>query len=118
MLVKGRISISPTDWSRDGKFIIYQDQDVTNQSDLWALPLSGDRTPVALVRTAGDDSFGQVSPDSRWLAYASSATGRSEVSSRPFRWRGANGRFQPAAGRSRAGDATARNCSTSRLAAS
>lgn len=79
MLVKGRISISPTDWSRDGKFIIYQDQDVTNQSDLWALPLSGDRTPVALVRTAGDDSFGQVSPDSRWLAYASSATGRSEV---------------------------------------
>ena len=79
MLVKGRTAVSPTDWSRDGKFIIYQDQDPTNQLDLWALPLTGDRRPVALVRTAGADSFGQVSPDSRWLAYASSATGRTEV---------------------------------------
>ena len=78
-LVRGRLSTNPTDWSRDGKFVIYVDQDPTTQMDIWALPLTGDRRPIALVRTAGADTLGQLSPDGRWLAYASSASGRTEV---------------------------------------
>ena len=79
VLVSGRLTTIPTDWSRDGRFIIYSDQDPATKSDLWALPLAGDRTPILLVRTNGSDDFGQVSPDGRWLAYTSDASGREEV---------------------------------------
>ncbi len=78
-LVKGRLAMNPSDWSHDGKFIIYDDQHSMTKSDIWALPLTGDRKPIALVRTAEDDEFGQLSPDGRWLAYISKATGRWEV---------------------------------------
>ena len=42
----------PTDWSRDGRFILYEDADSnTNKSDLWVLPLSGDRQPMPFLQT-------------------------------------------------------------------
>jgi hypothetical protein len=78
-LATGRYSINPTDWSRDGRFIIYADQDATTKADLWALPLFGDRKPLPLVRTEGVDQNGQLSPDGRWLAYTSDVSGREEV---------------------------------------
>jgi serine/threonine protein kinase len=78
-LVEGRYSTNPTDWSQDGRFIIYANQDVTTKADLWALPLVGDRKPFPVVRTAGFDNFGQLSPDGRWLAYTSDVSGRDEV---------------------------------------
>src|SRR5262249_52686592 len=35
-----------TDWSKDGRFLLYGDQDpMTKKSDLWVLPMAGDRTP-------------------------------------------------------------------------
>ncbi len=83
-VVLGRYSVQPTGWSRDGKFIIYADQDSTTGADLWAVALDGDRRPVPLVRTMGADNFGQLSPDGRWLAYASDVTGRMEVYVRGF----------------------------------
>jgi serine/threonine protein kinase len=79
MLVEGRYTTNPTDWSQDGRFIIYSDQDATTKADLWALPLVGDRKPFPVVRTAGSDNFGQLSPDGRWLAYTSDVSGRDEV---------------------------------------
>jgi len=59
--------------------MIYSDQDATTKSDLWALPLVGDREPIPLVQTAGFEAFGQLSPDGRWLAYTSDVSGREEV---------------------------------------
>jgi serine/threonine protein kinase len=78
-LVRGRISMGAEDWTRDGRFIIYTDQDPTTRMDIWALPLTGDRKPIPLVRTNGSDGFARVSPDGRWLAYASDTSGRTEV---------------------------------------
>ena len=54
------------------------------QSDLWALPLVGERTPFPVVQTSFEDVGGQFSPDGRWVAYASNETGRYEVYVRPF----------------------------------
>ena len=79
MLVSGRFSTNPTDWSRDGRFIIYADQNPATNYDLWALSLAGDRQPILLVQTDGSDASGQVSPDARWLAYTSNVSGREEV---------------------------------------
>ena len=42
--------------------------------DLWFLPWSGG-APQPLVRTAADETSGVISPDGRWLAYQSNASG-------------------------------------------
>jgi len=78
-VVSGAYTTFPTDWSHDGRFMIYSDQDTTTKSDLWVLPLAGDHKPIPLVRTAAFEAFGQLSPDERWLAYTSDVSGREEV---------------------------------------
>jgi serine/threonine protein kinase/Tol biopolymer transport system component len=75
---------SPLDWSPDGRLVLYGVQDSKTRADLWALPLTGDRTPFPVVQTAFDDLTGRFSPDGRWLAYVSNETGRYEVYVRPF----------------------------------
>ncbi len=57
----------------------------TRNGGLWRTPLEGDRTP----QRVGDDvgpgmPILAVSPDGRWLAYVSDASGRSEIYVRPF----------------------------------
>jgi len=63
-----------TDWSPDGQFISF-----IKDGQLWALPLAGDRKPMALVETKGNDRRGRFSPDGRWIAYESDFSGRLEV---------------------------------------
>jgi Tol biopolymer transport system component len=75
---------SPLDWSRDGRFLLYSVQDPKTGSDLWALPLTGERKPFAVVQTAFDEIEGQLSPDGRWLAYASNESGRYDIYVRTF----------------------------------
>ena len=48
-------------------------------SDIWALPLDGDKKPLAVVQTASDERNGKFSPDGRWIAYQSNETGRNEI---------------------------------------
>ena len=75
---------TPQDWSRDGLLLLYTTQDPKTQSDLWVLPLTGDRKPFPVVKSSFDDVHGQISPDGRWLAYASNETGAYEVFVRSF----------------------------------
>jgi Tol biopolymer transport system component/predicted Ser/Thr protein kinase len=67
---------SPLSWSPDGRFLLYTAFDATTGSDLWILPLTGDRKPTAFVRTPFNEPFGQFSPDGKWIAYQSSESGR------------------------------------------
>jgi Tol biopolymer transport system component len=76
----------PTDISRDGRFLLYtsnQDQVVTKQ-DLWILPLTGDRKPYPFLATPAIENEGVFSPDGKWIAYISAATGSAQVNVRPF----------------------------------
>jgi dipeptidyl aminopeptidase/acylaminoacyl peptidase len=77
-------SKSPLDWSRDGRFLLYSIQDPKTASDLWALPLMGERKPFAVLHSSFDEIEGQFSPDGRWLAYASNESGRYEIYIRTF----------------------------------
>jgi hypothetical protein len=74
----------PTGWSRDGRFLIYTVSDPKTRSDIWVLPLSGDRTPTPFLRTPFNEDQAHVSPDGRWVAYRSDESGRNEVYVRPF----------------------------------
>jgi serine/threonine protein kinase/Tol biopolymer transport system component len=67
------------DWSRDGRYIVYQQDDPKTKGDLWLLPLTGDKKPVVYLQTEFDETDARFSPDGQWLAYASDENGKYEV---------------------------------------
>jgi tRNA A-37 threonylcarbamoyl transferase component Bud32 len=85
-----RITESPntqiaTDWSRDGRFILYFE--VVPGIDLWLLPVTADGRPAAgtqakpYLRTSFREVWGRFSPEAspHWVAYQSDESGRSEI---------------------------------------
>jgi WD40 repeat protein len=80
-LLKSEYAKEATDWSRDGRFIIYRQFDPKTKRDIWAFPVtgSGEGKPFPVVQTEASESAGTLSPDGQWLAYASDASGRFEV---------------------------------------
>jgi Tol biopolymer transport system component/predicted Ser/Thr protein kinase len=78
----------PSDWSRDGRFLLYSSVDAKTKSDLWVLPeptgAGGGRKPEPYLLTEANESQGHFSPDGRWVAYVSDETGRPEIYVQPF----------------------------------
>jgi eukaryotic-like serine/threonine-protein kinase len=74
----------PTDWSRDGRFIIFRQTSPGTKLDLFALPVTEDKKPIPLLNSEFNEIEGTVSPDGRWLAYASDESGSYEVYVQPF----------------------------------
>jgi Tol biopolymer transport system component len=74
------------DWSRDGRFLLYEEQSAKGGSDLWVLPMegAGERKPAPFLTTRSNERMGRFSPDGRWIAYASDESGRPEIYVRPF----------------------------------
>jgi len=77
--------------SADGRFLAFQ---VTSErlgftgprqsggetkSDVWAMPLFGDRKAFPVLQSQFAETDPRFSPDGKWLAYASDETGRREV---------------------------------------
>ena len=89
---------TPTDWSADGRFLLYYSIDPNDQGDLWVLPMEGDPTPWVFLKTPFNERAGAFSPDGRWVAYQSNESGRHEIYIRPFTGPGAPGAGAPAAG--------------------
>jgi dipeptidyl aminopeptidase/acylaminoacyl peptidase len=72
------------DWSGDGRFLVYSEQDPKTRGDLWVLPLSGERKPFPYLATPFNERHGKFAPAPggaapRWLAYTSDETGADEV---------------------------------------
>ena len=74
----------PTDWSRDGKYILYILLDPKTGVDIWVLPLFGDRKPFPYLQTKFHEGNAAFSPDGRWVAYISDESGSFEVYLSPF----------------------------------
>lgn len=62
-----------TDWSLDGKWIVYTKTSSAAGFDIWVWPPDGDANakPQLAVHTARNAMHGRLSPNGRWLAYAS-----------------------------------------------
>ena len=69
------------DWSRDGRFILYEEEAAPgNRRSLWILPVAqSDAKPRPYLRKTFNESMGQFSPDTRWVAFQSDESGRYEV---------------------------------------
>jgi eukaryotic-like serine/threonine-protein kinase len=76
----------PNQWSRDGRFIVFSENDPNTKWDIWVLRVEGaaDRTPVPFLRTQFNEFSGQISPDGHWMAYTSDESGQREIYVRPF----------------------------------
>ena len=65
----------PTQWTRDRSHIVFSRGGSAAAGEVWILPVAD---PSATRRVAPGIQ-GQVSPDGKWLAFASSETGNSQV---------------------------------------
>jgi serine/threonine protein kinase len=74
---------SPLGWAPDGS-LLYETWNRPTLMDLFTLPATGDRKPVAVLNSASNERQGQLSPDGHWMAYVSDETGTQEVYVRPF----------------------------------
>ena len=75
MALQSQYTVYMNDWSPDGRYLVYTQQNPEGRFELWLLSLTGERKPQPFVRTAFNDSQGEVSPASNWIAYTSDESG-------------------------------------------
>ncbi len=78
-LLKSDRPKQPTDWSRDGRYIAYQVQTSSTDTDLFVLPTFGDRKPVPVVVSPAFETNLIFSPDGRFVAYRSDESGANQI---------------------------------------
>jgi Tol biopolymer transport system component len=68
----------PVSWSRDGRFIVFSR--LKNPGvDTWVLQMSHERKASPYIESPFDKIHGRLSPDGRWIAYATNETGMYQI---------------------------------------
>jgi Tol biopolymer transport system component len=85
-IVAGPANERVSDWSRDGRYILYSLLDSNNGYDIWYATQNenGDWEQLPFLQTPSNEHAPKLSPDGRYIAYTSDETGRDEVYCRPF----------------------------------
>jgi Tol biopolymer transport system component len=95
LLIQG-LRVSLPSFSPDGSLVAFYVVDPETARDLWTSATSGLEKPSVLLRTPANEAIPRISPDGKFLAYQTDASGRWEVYVQPFP-RG-EGRYQVSAG--------------------
>ena len=74
----------PWSWSNDGKTLVLLEFIYPLPDDVGMLSMEGDHARKPLLQTKYSESCPRISPDGRWIAYASDESGKPEVYVRPF----------------------------------
>jgi serine/threonine-protein kinase len=101
-LTQGKNVQYPWSFTPDGKRLAFMAQSVGTLYDLWTVPLESEGTGLrggtleVLLQSPADERAPAISPDGRWLAYASAESGTFEVYVRAFpdaggKWQVSNG---------------------------
>ncbi len=63
----------------DGRSLVFLQPNPGTNYDIMIVPVDRSGPPVPIVQTKGRETSARVSPDGQWVAYASNASGRSEI---------------------------------------
>ena len=91
-----------TDWSRDGRYIIYASQHPKTGWDLMKFPIAAvgaERKPEPVLQSTFNEHWGRVSSDGRWIAFMSDESGTMEVYVQEFSSADGKRRVSTAGGR-------------------
>ena len=104
----------PSDWSRDGKYLLYSINDPKSGFDIAYLKIDdkGEREAVRFLHTEFAEKAARFSPDGRFVVYESTESGRNEVYVQAFPGGGGKRQYRAAAATTRAGAGTAKSCIT------
>jgi serine/threonine-protein kinase len=76
--------MQPYGFSPDEKQLLYREVHPQRGGDLLLRSLDGDGSSLPLLVTEFNKRNAEISPDGRWLAYGSDASGQYEIYARPF----------------------------------
>jgi len=68
-----------TDWSRDGRLLVFEEENSTTLFDIGVAPVDGSAPAKLVIKSRFSERQASLSPDGRFLAYASTESGPSEV---------------------------------------
>jgi Tol biopolymer transport system component len=73
-------SAIPVNWSPTNDFIVFSRlRTVSTGYDTWLLPVNGDRTPRLFVESQFDKFHARISPNGRYIAFATNETGMYQI---------------------------------------
>jgi eukaryotic-like serine/threonine-protein kinase len=73
------VNMEPTDWSPDGKHILFSFLTLGSGFDLWLMPHQKGAPPERFFAGPGDQIHGNFSPDGHYVSYTSNESNRFEV---------------------------------------
>ena len=83
-MLESEQDLTPAAFTPDGRWLVYTEQAVETDVDIWALPLDPDGEPRPILVNPGVEVAGGISPDGGWMAYFTDESGTFEVYVTPF----------------------------------
>jgi serine/threonine-protein kinase len=83
LINKNDVATMPKGISPDGKLLLVMDRG-GGESDLYVLSVEGESFPQPYITTAFDEGSAELSPNGRFVAYATDESGRNEIQVRTF----------------------------------
>ena len=87
VLVESPTSLRSPSWSRDGRYLVYEEVNPETGPDIHYIQIETDGSasePVTFLASPTAERAPKLSPDGRFVAYASNESGRPEIYVRPF----------------------------------
>jgi eukaryotic-like serine/threonine-protein kinase len=79
LLWKGQGLAGPSDWSPDGRFLLFSLIDSKTGIDQWWVQTQGEHKAAPFAHSEFSELAGRFSSDGHWVAYYSNRSGRNEV---------------------------------------
>src|SRR5262245_7686534 len=83
LLAEADVNTAPMAWSPDGKVLVLRVVNQGTQGDESVFSFESKKT-TPFLKGPFNELVAQISPDGKWIAYASNETGRFEIHVRPF----------------------------------